>query len=166
MKTFIIFCIIIIMMLSIVLSWINLPGNFIFLSLIFVMGLLEIIDPLSNFYYLLFFIIFLMLEIIEFLLSALVVKFYGGTATSSYLSILGAIIGTIIGTLLLPIIGSIIGLILGSYIVVYYNEKNSGKNTKDAINIANSVIISYIITKGSKSIGVLWLSWIVIQLNI
>ncbi len=147
MDLIIISSIIVIMIFSIILSWLNLPGNFIFLLSIFLIATL----------------IFIVLEIIEFLLSALVVKLYGGTTSSSYLSILGAIIGSIIGTFIFPIIGSAIGLILGAYIITYYNEKKNGKSIKEATNIANSSILSFVLTKSLKSISIIWVAWYLIK---
>ena len=133
-----IFIIILLIIVTIILSWLNLPGNFIFLFSIFLMGYFEIIQSLTNQFLLIALLIFIGLEIIEFLLSALVIKLYGGTTSSSYLSVLGAIVGSIIGTFIFPIIGSVIGLILGAYMITYYNEKNNGKSVQEATNIANS----------------------------
>ena len=147
--------IILLVLFTIILSWINLPGNFIFLFSIFLMEYFEIIDPVKNKIFLIAILIFIGLEIIEFSLSALVVKFYGGTTSSSYLSILGAIIGSIVGTFIFPIIGSVVGLILGAYMIIYYNEKNNGKSIKEATDIANSSILSFMLTKSLKSISII-----------
>ena len=147
----------------IILSWLNLPGNFIFLLSIFLMGYFEIIEPLKNQFLLISLLILIGLEIIEFLLSALVIKLYGGTTSSSYLSILGAITGSIIGTFIFPIIGSVVGLILGAYIITYYNEKNNGKSVQEAVNIANSSILSFVLTKSLKSISIIWIGWYLIK---
>ena len=151
------------MIVCIILSWLNLPGSFIFLFFVFLMSYFEIIIPLKNQFLLITLLILIVLEIIEFLLSALVIKLYGGTTSSSYLSILGAIIGSIIGTFIFPIIGSVIGLILGAYIITYYNEKNNGKSIQEATNIANSSILSFILTKSLKSISIIWIGWYLIK---
>ena len=92
------------------------------------------------------------LEVIEFLLSAVMVKFQGGKNSSAFLSILGAIIGAIIGSFILPIIGTFLGLIIGSYLVTYYNEKNLGKNSQEATQIAISTTLGYLIGKSMKSL--------------
>lgn len=155
--------IILLIIFTIILSWLNLPGNFIFLFFIFLMEYFEIIDPVKNQFFLITILIFIGLEIVEFLLSALVVKLYGGTTSSSYLSILGAIIGSIIGTFIFPIIGSVIGLILGAYIITYYNERNNGKSIKEATNIANSSILSFVLTKSLKSISIIWTAYYLIK---
>ena len=151
------------MIVCIILSWLNLPGSFIFLFFVFLMSYFEIILSLKNQFLLIALLILIVLEIIEFLLSALVIKLYGGTTSSSYLSILGAIIGSIIGTFIFPIIGSVIGLILGAYIITYYNEKNNGKSIQEATNIANSSILSFILTKSLKSISIIWIGWYLIK---
>ena len=155
--------IIVLIICSIILSWLNLPGNFIFLFSIFLMSYFKIIDSLTNQFFFMIILIFIGLEIIEFLLSALVIKLYGGTTSSSYLSILGAIIGSVIGTFIFPIIGSVIGLILGAYIITYYNEKNNGKSVQEATNIANSSILSFVLTKSLKSISIIWVAWYLIK---
>ncbi|MDC0145495.1 DUF456 domain-containing protein [bacterium] len=155
--------IILLVLFTIILSWINLPGNFIFLFSIFLMEYFEIIDPVKNKFFLIAILIFIGLEIVEFLLSALVIKLYGGTTSSSYLSILGAIIGSIIGTFIFPIIGSVVGLILGAYMITYYNEKNNGKSIKEATDIANSSILSFVLTKSLKSISIIWTAYYLIK---
>ena len=155
--------IILLVLFTIILSWINLPGNFIFLFSIFLMEYFEIIDPVKNKFFLIAILIFIGLEIVEFLLSALVIKLYGGTISSSYLSILGAIIGSIVGTFIFPIIGSVVGLILGAYMITYYNEKNNGKSIKEATDIANSSILSFVLTKSLKSISIIWTAYYLIK---
>mgnify|MGYP001437781794 CR=1 FL=1 len=155
--------IILLVLFTIILSWINLPGNFIFLFSIFLMEYFEIIDPVKNKFFLIAILIFIGLEIVEFLLSALVIKLYGGTTSSSYLSILGAIIGSIVGTFIFPIIGSVVGLILGAYMITYYNEKNNGKSIKEATDIANSSILSFVLTKSLKSISIIWTAYYLIK---
>ena len=155
--------IILLVLFTIILSWINLPGNFIFLFSIFLMEYFEIINPVKNKFFLIAILIFIGLEIVEFLLSALVIKLYGGTTSSSYLSILGAIIGSIVGTFIFPIIGSVVGLILGAYMITYYNEKNNGKSIKEATDIANSSILSFVLTKSLKSISIIWTAYYLIK---
>ena len=155
--------IILLVLFTIILSWLNLPGNFIFLFSIFLMEYFEIIDPVKNQFFLIAILIFIGLEIVEFLLSALVIKLYGGTTSSSYLSILGAIIGSIVGTFIFPIIGSVVGLILGAYMITYYNEKNNGKSIKEATDIANSSILSFVLTKSLKSISIIWTAYYLIK---
>ena len=143
------------LLISIILVWLNVPGNFLFLLFISIIEYFRIIDLVSYKTLIAIFVIYILIEIIEFFLSALVIKIYGGVTSSSYLSLLGTIIGTIIGTILFPIIGSMIGLIGGAYIVTYYNEKNSGKNSTQAIQIANSSILGFVLSKGLKTLGLL-----------
>ena len=45
---------------------------------------------------------------------------------------------------------------MGSYLVTYFNEKKSGKTKKEAIKIANSTTIGYMISKGFKTSGILF----------
>ena len=114
--------------ISIILVWINLPGTFVFLLLIFCFDFFlgttfhYFIGFPENFLMIML-IIFVVAEAIEFLLNAIMVKFYGGKNSSAFLSILGAIVGATIGNLILPIIGAFLGLIIGAYLVTYYNEK-------------------------------------------
>ena len=127
------------------------------------MDYFQLINPLTNQFFGIIILIFLGLEIIEFLLSALVIKIYGGVTSSSYLSIMGAVVGSIIGTFIFPIIGSLVGLILGAYMITYYNEKKNGRSVTEATNIANSSILSFVLTKSLKSISIIWVSWYLIK---
>ena len=143
--------------ISIILVWINLPGTFVFLLLIFCFEFFlrttfhYFIGFPENFLMIML-IIFVVAEGIEFLLNAIMVKLYGGKNSSAFLSILGAIIGAIIGSFILPIIGTFLGLIIGSYLVTYYNEKNLGKNSQEATQIAISTTLGYLIGKSMKSL--------------
>ena len=86
-------------------------------------------------------LIFIFLEIIEFLLSMITVKLYGGKSSSSFLSIIGGFVGALILNFILPILGAFIGLIVGSYTTAYFIEKKSGKTKKEALRVANGTII-------------------------
>ena len=146
---------IILTLLSLLLVWVNLPGTFLYLFGIGLMGYMNNFEIITKKILVIILIIFIALEIIEFLLAALTVKLYGGKNSSSFLSILGGIAGGMIGNFFLPIIGGFIGLILGSYFITYYNEKSSGKTEQEAMKIANSTTIGYILSKGLKSIALL-----------
>ena len=128
MANIIIAAIVLMAIISIILVWINLPGTFVFLLLIFCFEffLRTIFDYFIGFpenFLMIMLIIFVVAEAIEFLLNAIMVKLYGGKNSSAFLSILGAIVGATIGNLILPIIGAFLGLIIGAYLVTYYNEK-------------------------------------------
>ena len=146
---------IIIILVSLLLVWVNLPGTFLYLFGIGLMGYMNDFEIITKKILIILLIIFVALEIMEFLLATLTVKLYGGKNSSSFLSIIGGIAGGIIGNFFFPIIGGFIGLILGSYFITYYNEKSSGKTEQEAIKIANSTTISYILSKGLKSIALL-----------
>ena len=109
-------------------------------------------------------LIFIFLEIIEFLLSMLTVKLYGGKISSSFLSVIGGFVGAFIINFIFPIIGACIGLILGSYMTVYFIEKKSGKKTEEALKIANSTTIGYIISKCFKTSGIIFLGIYILNL--
>ena len=53
---------------------------------------------------------------------------------------------------LFPFIGAIIGLIMGSYFMTYYNEKNLGRSSQEASEIAISTTLGYLIGKFMKSL--------------
>ena len=140
---------------SIILVWINLPGNFIFLFFMFLFGYFSNFEIITQKILLISLLLYILFEIIEFLLSALTIKLYGGKNTSVFLSIIGGFLGAIIGNFVFPIIGGMIGLIMGAYITTYYNEKKNGKTSEEATQIANSTTLGYILSKGLKSIGIL-----------
>lgn len=144
--------IVLIAIISIILVWINLPGTFVLLVSIFCIDRFTDYQELPENFLITMLIVFMLLEVIEFLLSAVMVKFQGGKNSSAFLSILGAIVGAIIGSFILPIIGTFLGLIIGSYLVTYYNEKNLGKNSQEATQIAISTTLGYLIGKSMKSL--------------
>ena len=142
--------------ISIILVWINLPGTFVFLLLIFCFEFFlrttfhYFIGFPENFLMIML-IIFVVAEAIEFLLNAIMVKLYGGKNSSAFLSIIGAIVGATIGNLILPIIGAFLGLIIGAYLVTYYNEKSLGEDSEKAAQIAKSTTWSYVLAKSMKA---------------
>jgi len=148
--------------ISIILVWINLPGTFVFLLLIFCFDFLLRTTFFPENFLMIMLIIFVVAEAIEFLLNAIMVKFYGGKNSSAFLSILGAIIGAIIGNLILPIIGAFLGLIIGAYLATYYNEKSLGENSEKASQIARSTTLSYMLAKSIKSLLILMLTFYLI----
>ncbi len=157
MNTLMIFITVLVAVISIILVWFNLPGTFVFLLLVFCLDYLfkttsESYIEFSENSFIMILVIFLLAEIIEFILSAIMVKNKGGKNSSAFLSILGAIIGAIIGNFIFPIIGAIIGLIIGSYFMTYYNEKNLGRSSQEASEIAISTTLGYLIGKFMKSL--------------
>ena len=148
--------------ISIILVWINLPGTFVFLLLIFCFDFLLRTTFFPENFLMIMLIIFVVAEAIEFLLNAIMVKLYGGKNSSAFLSILGAIIGAIIGNLILPIIGAFLGLIIGAYLATYYNEKSLGEDSEKAAQIAKSATWSYVLAKSMKSSIILMLMFYLI----
>ena len=148
--------------ISIMLVWINLPGTFVFLLLIFCFDFLLRTTFFPENFLMIMLIIFVVAEAIEFLLNAIMVKLYGGKNSSAFLSIIGAIVGATIGNLILPIIGAFLGLIIGAYLVTYYNEKSLGEDSEKAAQIAKSTTWSYVLAKSMKSSIILMLMFYLI----
>ena len=143
--------------LSIILVWINLPGTFIYFFLIAIISALNNFDIISKNVLLIILLVFVLLEIIEFFLLGLTIKLYNGQKSSIFLSILGGISGAIIGSFIFPLLGTFIGFIIGSYLATYFNEKKAGKSRKEAIKVADSTVLGYILSKGLKTLGILTL---------
>lgn len=106
---------------------------------------------------------FIFLELVEFFLSAITVKIYGGKPSSSFFSIFGGIVGAVIINFFMPIFGIFFGLILGSYLTVYFFERKYGNTKKEAIRIANGTIMGYMLAKGIKTLGILILGIYIIK---
>ena len=92
------------------------------------------------------------------MLLGLTVKVYDGKKSSIFLSILGGISGAMIGSFIFPFLGALIGLIMGTYLVTYFNERREGKNIKDAVKVADSTMLGYVLSKGIKSVAVISLT--------
>tara|TARA_Y100000994_G_scaffold140616_1_gene115262 strand:+ start:5154 stop:5645 length:492 start_codon:yes stop_codon:yes gene_type:complete len=155
MDIFIFISIVLLVVISCILVWINLPGSFLFLFFIFLYALYDDFEIITQNILLLALVVFILLELLEFLLSLLTIKMYGGNNSSAWLSIVGGIAGAIFGSFIIPIIGSVLGLIFGSYFITYYNEKNIGKTHEEAKKIAGSSTLGYIFSKGLKSATIL-----------
>jgi len=149
---------------SSILVWINLPGTFIFLFFISLFGLYNSFDIISKKILLIAFIICVFFELIEFLFSVLIIKRYGGENSSTWLSIFGGLIGAILGSFIFPIVGSLFGLILGTFLIIYYNEKREGKTHNKAMKIAGSSTLGYILSKGLKSLSIVFFGLYIIKL--
>ena len=147
--------IILLIIISITLVWFNLPGTFIFLCIVYLVGLFTSFEIITNKILLITLAIFIFLEVLELLLSAITIKLYGGKNSSVLLSFVGGLVGAVIGNLFLPIIGAFIGLIIGSYLAIYFNEKKIGKSKEKATEIATVSTIAYLFSKGLKSFGIL-----------
>ena len=46
---------------------------------------------------------------------------------------------------------------MGSYLTTYFNEKKVGRSIKDAIKVADSTILGYVLSKGLKTLAILGL---------
>ena len=164
MNILLIVFIIFLVVISSILVWINLPGTFIFLFCAFFLGLYSNFEILSKFYLFIVLLIYIFLELIEFLLSFLAIKIYGGKKSSIFYSIAGGLIGAFIGSLVFPIVGSFCGLILGSYFAIYYNEKRLGSLHKKANQIALSTVLSYSLSKGLKCLGIIFFAIYILKI--
>jgi len=164
MNLLIITLLILLVIISSLLVWINFPGTFLFLGIVFLFGLYNSFDIITKNFLLIALVVCILLELIEFLFSALTIKIYGGKNSSALLSIAGGFIGAIIGSFIFPVIGSLFGLILGSYLTTYYNEKREGKTNQEARKIAGSSTLGYIFSKGIKSLGIIIFGFYIIKL--
>ena len=155
MSYLIISTLILLIILAIILCWLNIPGSFILLlSTLLFEWLYNNFEVISIVPFLIILIILIFLEIIEFVLSSIAIKVYGGKTSSAFLSILGGFVGAITLGILVPIIGGLIGLIAGTYLVTYFNEKKSGKTHEEAIRIANSSTLGYVAAKAIKTMSI------------
>ena len=73
--------------------------------------------------------------------------------------------GGIIGTFIFPVFGSIVGLLIGAYLITYFNEIKNGRGKSQALKISNSIILSYMLSKGLKTIAVIFYSIYLIKLT-
>ena len=164
MDLLIITLIVLLIIISSILVWINLPGTFVFLFFTFLFGLYNSFDIIDEKKLLIAFSICVFLELIEFLFSVLTIKIYGGKNSSILLSIAGGVIGAIIGSFIFPILGSLLGLILGAYLITYYNEKKGGETHHQAMKIAGSSTLGYAFSKGLKSFSIIAFGFYIIKL--
>lgn len=144
-------------LLSFIFVWLNLPGTFLLFLSTIAIAYYTGFELVSREMLYGFFGLCLALELIEFLIGAVMVKFFGGSTEAGVMSIVGAIVGAIVGSFIFPIIGSVAGLFAGSYLLTYVTEKNKGKTAQQASKIAILATIGNILGKGIKSISVVFI---------
>lgn len=153
----IVIIIVLVTLISFIFVWLNLPGTFLLFLITIAIAYYTGFELISREMLYSFFATCLVLELIEFLIGALMVKFFGGSTETSVMSIVGGIGGAIAGSFIFPIIGSVAGLFVGSYLLTYITEKNKGKTAQQASEIAISATIGNILGKGIKSISVVFI---------
>ena len=157
MDYFLFFVFLIVILISILLVWFNLPGTFIFLCFIFGISFSSLFKVITNKDLIFFLVLFIFLEFLEFILAALIIKIYGGKKSTAFISLAGGILGGVIGNFIIPIIGGFFGLIICSYLITYFNERRIGKSQKKAFKIANNSTLGYIFAKGLKTLSIIFI---------
>ena len=148
----IIFSICLLIALTLVLVWLGIPpGTFLIFISFLIVGLLTSFNRISISFLIIIFILFLIIELIEFLLSGIVSKKFGGNTKSSIASILGGIAGGLILGFFIPIIGGIIGVFAGSFGATYFTAKKTGMNHDEAMNASYGSMIGNMMSKWIKT---------------
>jgi hypothetical protein len=145
---------------------VNIPGTFIISGIILLIGLFTKFSFIDPWQITLLFILSIILELMEFLLGAIVAKYFGASNRSAMLAVVGGIMGIIIGTSILPLIGTLAGLFAGAYSGVYIGEISSGKTAKESARSAFGACIGTLLSKFIKSASVVIIGlWFIKQIG-
>lgn len=147
-----------VLLVALAFTLVGLPGNWLMMLAIAVMGLATKGEILSLWQCISLVGILLLGELVEFLLPLLGAKKYKPSSWAYIASIVGALLGGIAGTAILPLIGGFIGSALGVFVLTYCVESFYARTDLEAKAIARSAMIGSLVgmtIKFSLAIGVL-----------
>ena len=152
----------IVLLLSLVLIPLGLPGTWIMVGAAIGYDALVGGDPIGWVTIVGSAVLAVIAEIFEFSLSARYTKKYGGSKRAGWGAIIGGIVGAIVGVPV-PIIGSVIGAFVGSFIgalVAEYTRRESTAGT--ATRVATGALIGRVVAAAMKTgMGVVIAAWLV-----
>lgn len=146
-----------VLLVALAFTLMGLPGNWLMILAIAVMGLATKGTFLSLWQCISLVAILLLGEFIEFILPFLGIKKYKPSSWAYVASALGGILGGIVGTALVPLIGSFIGAAIGVFTLTYLVESFWARNLLQAQEIAWSAMMGSIIgmtIKFSLAVGI------------
>jgi uncharacterized protein YqgC (DUF456 family) len=101
-------------------------------------------------------------EIIEFSLSGRYARKYGGSRRASWGAIIGGIVGAFVGVPV-PIVGPVIGGFLGSFAGALVGEMSRGSGGGAATRVAWGALIGRVVAAAAKvAIGIVMIVWIIV----
>lgn len=128
------------MVLSLMLLFLSLPGNWVILGIAALWSFFGP-EPLSWNILIVLLVMAIVGEVLEFFAGTVVAKHFGGSSKGSVGGIIGAIVGAILCAPLFFGFGALLGALGGAFIGSFSVEKLTGMETKAAVNAATGTTL-------------------------
>jgi uncharacterized protein len=138
-----------VIILSLILIVLGLPGLWIMVATAVVYDLIVPNDPIGWFTLIAVGVLALAAELLEFSLTGRYARKYGGSRRAGWGAIIGGIVGAIVGVPI-PIIGSVIGAFVGSFCGALVAELTQGTAPGDATRVAKGALIGRVMSTTLK----------------
>ena len=149
----------VVLVLSLVMIPLGLPGLWIMIASAFVYRLL-VPDSIGLLTIVAIVLIGVVAEVFEFTLAGRYARKYGGSRRASWGAIIGGTIGAIIGVPV-PIVGPIVGGLLGAFAGALAGEMSRGAEAGDSTRVAWGAMVGRAVAAAMKTgVGVLVAVWI------
>jgi len=112
----------IVLMASVAVTPIGLPGTFIIAVSVLIFDVLTDFDGFNSALIVFLFVLAILMEILEATLSGYMAKRFGGSKMSIFGAIAGGLVGAIWGTMILPVVGTLIGAFAGAFSGAFLGE--------------------------------------------
>lgn len=134
-----------VILLSIVLIVLGLPGLWIMVASAVTYNLIVPADPIGWFTLVAVAVLALVAELLEFTLTGRYARKYGGSRRAGWGAIIGGMIGAFVG-FPVPIVGPIIGAFVGSFCGALVAELTGGASAGDATRVAKGALIGRVMS--------------------
>lgn len=124
------------LLLGIILTCLNLPGNLLIFLTVLAYGFYENFNNITYELLLILLLLWLTGELAEFLTGAWAIKKVHASKNTFKAAIVGAVIGSMLGTAIIPILGSMLGAIAGAFVASYLAEYQETLDFKKSKQVA------------------------------
>ena len=150
-----------VVMLSIVIIPLGLPGTWIIAGAALVYRIMIPDGGIGYFTVVAMFVLATVSAIIEMTLSASYAKKYGGSRRAGWGAILGGMVGAFMG-IPIPIIGSVIGAFVGAFVGAFAFEMTKGTEVGGSTKVATGALLGRVVgAVMNVAIGVVMGVWVV-----
>jgi uncharacterized protein YqgC (DUF456 family) len=134
-----------VIILSLVLIVLGLPGLWIMVASAVVYNMIVPGDPIGWVSLIAVAVLALVAELLEFTMTGRYARKYGGSRRAGWGAILGGIVGAMVG-FPVPIVGPIIGAFVGSFVGALVAELTGGASATDATRVAKGALIGRVVS--------------------
>jgi uncharacterized protein YqgC (DUF456 family) len=134
-----------VIILSLILIVLGLPGLWIMVASAVVYNLVVAGDPIGWFTLVAVGVLALVAELLEFSMTGSYARKYGGSRRAGWGAIIGSIVGAVVGVPV-PIVGPVIGAFVGSFIGALIAELTRGSSAGDATRVAKGALIGRVVS--------------------